>query len=90
MMSMDNMQFKSDTNEFECIECQDTIKVEYADPDKPRTVSCDKCGTEFDVLKRTSGPGLQILLKTASEPDEVSMHEAELEEEDVENPEEKE
>ena len=83
---MENMQFKSDTNEFECVECQDKIKVEYTDPDTARTVTCEKCGTEFDVLKRTSGPGLEILLKTATEPDVVSTQEAELEEEDIENP----
>ncbi len=87
---MENIQFKSDSNEFECVECQKKIKVEVINPNVARTITCEKCGTEFEMLKRTSGPGLEILLKTTTEPDPVSIHEAELEEEDVENPDEKE
>lgn len=85
---MENLQFKSDSNVFRCMECDRKIRVINVAANKPRPVTCKRCGTEYEVLKRTSGTGLQIMLKTASEPDAASLQEAEMEEEDVENEEE--
>ncbi|MBS3054565.1 MAG: hypothetical protein J4431_03445 [Candidatus Aenigmarchaeota archaeon] len=85
---MENIQFKSDSDSFECRECEKKISVAKASISDPRPVSCEKCGTEYEVLKRKSGPGLEIMMRTASETDAESAEEAELEEEDEENPEE--
>ncbi|HLD83343.1 MAG TPA: hypothetical protein VI979_00630 [archaeon] len=87
---MENVQFKSETNSFQCRECEKNISVSSVSVDVARTVTCEKCGTEYEVLKRKSGPGLEIMMKTASETDAESAEEAELEEEDEENPEEEE
>ena len=83
---MENSQFKSDSDEFECIQCSNKIKIENTDTEIARTVTCSRCATEYDVLARTSGPGLEILVKTRTEPEQSEMEEAELEDEDVENP----
>lgn len=81
---MENMQFDVDGKSFECIECGSIIQVNVAEK-KPRPVTCEECGTEYEVAKNPEG-GLSVTVITKSEPELVEKEEEELEEEFEEDP----
>ncbi len=86
--SMENIQFDTDENSFECVECQNIIRVEVAQQ-KPRPITCEECGTVYHVTKKEGG-GLSVTVITKSEPDIISQEEEELEEEYLEDADEEE
>ena len=85
---MENIQFDTDENSFECIECQSIIHAEVAQK-KPRPFTCEECGTVYQVAKNEKG-GLSVTVITRSEPDVISQGEEELEEEYLEDEDEEE
>lgn len=55
---MDNFQFETDDDEFECIECGRMIEVKVVQ-NRPRPITCEECGTEYSVAKNF-GSGLFV------------------------------
>ncbi len=83
---MENMQFDVDGKSFECVECGSIIEVVVAEK-KPRPITCEECGTEYEVAKNLEG-GLSVTVITKSEPELVEKEEEELEDETEEEEEE--
>lgn len=75
---MENVSFDTDYNRFKCVECGEKITVEKAS-DHVRTMTCEKCGTEYLVARNEEG-GLTITVRTASEPELVVEEEKNMEE----------
>jgi len=84
MVKMEDQQFEVEGKTFKCVECETEIEV-VAVTDTPRPVTCEKCETEYFIVKNDAG-GLMVTVNTASEPDVITQNEANLEEEDTENP----
>lgn len=80
---MENYTFETDTNAFHCVECDDRIKVERVQSE-PRPVSCEKCGTEYNVAKSPEGEGMTVQVITKSEPDLITEEEKNLEQDNEE------
>ena len=78
---MENYTFETDENALRCVECDERIKVEILQND-PRPVSCEKCGTVYNVAKSPEGEGMTVEVMTQSEPDVISEEEKNLEEND--------
>lgn len=78
---MENYTFETEENAFRCVECDERIKVEELQGE-PRPVSCEKCGTTYNVAKSPEGEGMTVEVLTQSEPDVISQEETNLEEND--------
>ncbi|HLC77096.1 MAG TPA: hypothetical protein VJH04_02735 [archaeon] len=78
---MDNYSFDTEENAFRCVECDNRIKVGLVQKE-PRPVSCEKCGTVYNVVKSPEGAGMSVEVVTKSEPDVISEDEKNLEEND--------
>ena len=78
---MENYSFETEDNAFRCVECDERIKVEKVQKE-PRPVSCETCGTVYNVAKSPEGEGMTVEVVTKSEPDLISEEEKNLEEND--------
>ena len=78
---MENYTFETDENAFRCVECSERIKVDKVQ-DEPRPVSCERCGTTYNVAKSPEGEGMTVEVLTRSEPDVITEEEKNLEEND--------
>lgn len=80
---MQNYSFETDTNAFHCVECNERIKVDLVQ-NEPRPVSCEKCGTEYNVAKSPEGEGMTVEVVTKSEPELIEMEEKNAEQDNEE------
>ena len=85
---MENIQFEIEEDEFECVQCNETVKIPESckrrlenDPDAgPCIVTC-KCGTVFLVGKDPNSSGFVITEKTGSGSELEEIEEEEMEDE---------
>ncbi len=86
---MENIQFEIDGDEFECAQCNETVKIPVSckkrleeDMDAESCeVSCPKCSTLYLVGKDPNSSGFIITEKTGSATEAEEIIEEELEDE---------
>mgnify|MGYP006289401357 FL=1 len=88
---MENMQFETDSNDFECVECGRKLKFEEEETGEPeagptevgRKITCPTCSTEYDVTQKRDGMGLNVTVQSKSMTELEEVTERELEEDNA-------
>ena len=85
---MENIQFEIDGDEFQCAQCDETVKIGEAckkrinsDPEAMCNLACPKCGTLYTVGKDPSTGTYVVTEKTGSATEAEEIIEEELEDE---------
>jgi len=84
---MENLQFHVDKNKFNCVECGKLIKIPKKlvesiinDPEeRSLPLTCDSCGTEYEVAVDPEEAGLLVTAETASESESLEEEEIDFE-----------